>query len=315
MTSSNLVITVSHQHGTGGRAIAQEVARQLKLPYLDKQIVRVVTEELGIPAEQLADFDEKYFPQLEQLSDLLSEPKPDKKFQIPLSRILARGKNNFSDYDDEGNAAIVIATKPEDDEMRQKAAMHKGYHKLVQTIIKDMAAKGGAVIMGRGSTFLLKDRPHTLRVFIYADHSHRLQRLMQLQKISQQEAEQQIQGSDEQRATFVQHYFQSDWRNPDNYDLILNTSHLTLPDAVTAVVQLGRKVVSRPEQSHPAIHSTYERLKQDSYSIEEAAELLWISPNVIAQAIYSGQLKAPLVDHRVHNISREALLDWLHQYR
>lgn len=315
MASSNLVITVSHQHGTGGRAIAQEAARQLKLPYLDKQIVRTVTEQLGIPAEQLADFDEKYFPQLDQLSSLLSASQTDKKFQIPLSKVLARSKNSFSNYGEEDNATVAVATKPEDDEMQKKAAMHKGYHDLMQSVIKDVAAKGGAVIMGRGSTFLLKNRPHTLRVFIYADHSHRLQRLMQLQKISEQEAEKQIKESDAQRADFIRHYFQADWSNLDNYDLILNTNHLTLPDAVTAIVQLGRKVATQPVQNHTGIHSTYERLKQDSYSVEEAAELLWLNPHIIAQAVYNGELKAPMVDHRVHNISREALLDWLHQYQ
>jgi cytidylate kinase len=302
MTTNNLIITISREHGSGGGAIAQEVAQILKVPYVDSHLVRLATQRLGVPAEKLMDFDERCIPQLEAISQALT--KPAFQFDIPLSEVLVRRRNSSKET---SNAATAV----KDTTLQQDAAAHKKYHEFMRLIIQDIANKGSAVIVGRGSQFILKDHPYAIHVHIFAPLANRIRRLMELQALSQTEAEHKIQEDDAQRAYFISHYFEADWRNPANYDLMLNTAHISLTTAAKSIVQMARELRAQPVQPQAEINTTYERLRHDSYSLQETAELFHINADVLSQAVYSGELRAPVVDHHIQRISRTDLSDWL----
>src|SRR5690242_3501283 len=94
MATKNMVLTVSREHGSGGREIAQEVARQLKLPFVDSQIIRLATQQLNIPAEELAEFDEKVLPQLDELSKLVTHSH-EGQHEMALSEVLVPNRNAY----------------------------------------------------------------------------------------------------------------------------------------------------------------------------------------------------------------------------
>lgn len=307
MATKNMVLTVSREHGSGGREIAQEVARQLKLPFVDSQIIRLATQQLNIPAEELAEFDEKVLPQLDELSKLVTHSH-EGQHEMALSEVLVPNRNAYG-LPQERQPKIVVVEADTDD--KRRAAIHKGYHELVAAMIKDVSAKGGAVILGRGANFILSQRPNAVHIHVHAPLPFRVQRLMRLQKIGQAEAEQQIQKLDGQRADYIQRYHKADWRDPSNYNMTINTASIALPSAVATVSQLIKSIAAqRPQQE---IHSTYERLDQESYSLKEAAQLLWISPDLLRQAIYRGELKVARVDNRIQRISRDSLVQYLHR--
>jgi len=308
MSSKGLVITISREHGSGGRQIAQEVARKLKLPFVDSQIIRSSTQQLGISEEELAEFDEKVLPQLDEISKLLSRVQVG-EHEVALSEALAPERGPL------GIPKNIIAGSPDagptDADLERKAAIHKGYHQLIESLIREVAAREGAVILGRGAQFVLKNRPHTAHIHVYAPVANRIQRLMQLQHVSQGEAERQILHSDEQRANYVRHYYHANWSDPVNYHLVLNTANLILPTAVATIIQLGQSILAeRPGQE---VNATYERFDQESYSLKEASELLWVSPGMLREAILRGDLKALVVNHKASRISRDALMEWLHK--
>lgn len=304
MASKNLVITVSREHGSGGRQVAQEVARKLRLSYVDSQIIRQATHQLGITAGELAEFDERVEPQLDQITELVSRRQANEG-RIALSEVLVPDRTP-RDYSGVRSFTTLTETDPS---LEKRAATHKGYHELVAALVREVAAKGRAVILGRGSQFLLKNRPHTLHIHIGAPLEFRIQRLVTLQHISPAEAEKAIRESDGQRENYTRRYYQTEWRDPYHYHLVLNTAHLSLPVAVATVVQLAQNM---PEvQPSEEVHSTYDRLQQDSYSLKEAADLFWVSPDLLKQAAYRGDLKVSVIDHQVHRISRDALLEWL----
>ncbi len=62
---------------------------------------------------------------------------------------------------------------------------------------------------------------------------------------------------------------------------------------------------------HSAHPNYQELLKMDSYTPQEAAELLLLSPDQIRQAVFARELKGTIVDHNVIRISRVNLLEWL----
>ncbi len=306
MTSKNLVITVSREHGSGGRQIAQEVARKLKFTYIDSQIIRQATQQLGITAAELADFDERVEPQLDQITELVSRRQASEN-RIALSEALVPDRYP-RDY---SGLRTTTGLTEADPSLEKRAAIHKGYHELVARLIREVAAKGRAVILGRGSQFQLKNRPHTLHIHIGAPLEYRIQRLVTLQHISPDEAEKSIKEIDKQRDGYTRRYYQTDWQSPYHYHLVVNTAHLPLVAAVSTVVNLAQNL---PQvQPTEEVHSTYDRLNQESYSLKEAADLLWVSPDILKQEAYKGRLKVSLVDHQVHRISRDALLQWLHK--
>ncbi|MDB5078160.1 MAG: hypothetical protein JWP00_84 [Chloroflexi bacterium] len=304
MTSKNLVITVSREHGSGGRQVAQEVARKLKFTYIDSQLIRQATQHLGITPTELADFDERVEPQLDQIAELVSRRQAHED-RISISEVLVPDRQP-RDFSGKRSFSSLIETDPS---LEKKAAIQKGYHELVAGLIREVAAKGHAVILGRGSQFQLRNRPQTLHIHIGAPFEFRIKRLMTLQHIDRAEAEKAILESDQQRDGYTRRYYQTDWRNPYHYHLVLNTAHLPLAAAVGTVVHMAQNLPVVP--LHEEIHSTYDRLDQESYSLKEAADLFWISPDLLKQAAYKGKLRVSMVDHQVQRISRDALLEWL----
>ncbi|MGE5027424.1 MAG: AAA family ATPase [Betaproteobacteria bacterium] len=58
-TGSRPVITLSRDYGSGGRAIAKELARHLAVPVFDKELLDAVVERSGADPHLLAQLDEK----------------------------------------------------------------------------------------------------------------------------------------------------------------------------------------------------------------------------------------------------------------
>lgn len=304
MASKNMVITISREHGSGGRQIAQEVARKLKFTYIDSQIIRQATQQLNISASELANFDERVEPQLDHITELVSRRHASEN-RIAISEALVPDRYP-KDY---GTRAPSVAEA--DPSLEKRAAIHKGYHELVAGLIREVAAKGKAVILGRGSQFQLRTRPHTLHIHIGAPMEYRIQRLVTLQKITPEEAEKAIHEIDAQRDSYTQRYYHTDWRSPYHYHMVLNTAHLPLAAAVSTIVNLAQNL---PEAEPTAeVHTTYDRLNQESYTLKEASELFWVSQDILKQEAYRGRLKVSVVDHQIHRISREALMEWLHK--
>lgn len=55
----NYIITIGREYGSGGRFIAQKVAKELGLAYYDDNILQRAAEESGISEDVFKNFDEK----------------------------------------------------------------------------------------------------------------------------------------------------------------------------------------------------------------------------------------------------------------
>ena len=90
-------------------------------------------------------------------------------------------------------------------------------------VVEKAAAAGNCVIVGRGSQHFLADRKDTLRVFLYAPPDEKKRRLI-AGGLSAKDAEEQVSTVDDERAAFIQKYFQMEWPNRFLYHAMLNTS-------------------------------------------------------------------------------------------
>jgi cytidylate kinase len=90
-------------------------------------------------------------------------------------------------------------------------------------IMRTIAAEGNAVIVGRGSPFLLREREDTFGVFIYAPHDEKIRRLVAAGR-TREEAEDLVENVDKERMAYIKHYFNNEWPTRSLYHLMINTA-------------------------------------------------------------------------------------------
>ena len=95
--------------------------------------------------------------------------------------------------------------------------------KLTQRVVHSAARSGNSVIVGRGAQHFLRNRPDTLRVFLYAPREDKVRRLVARGK-SENEAEQLVDSVDRERTDFIQKYFAVEWPSRAVYHTMINTT-------------------------------------------------------------------------------------------
>jgi len=113
------------------------------------------------------------------------------------------------------------------------------YLERLYSVIFELAKRGDAVILGRGSHILLRDFPCALHVRVIASRETRLG-VLTAQGLNRDAAARILKQSDDERGGFVRFAFGVDWDDPARYDLVLNMDKLSVPTAVGAVLALAR---------------------------------------------------------------------------
>ena len=104
-----------------------------------------------------------------------------------------------------------------------KMADAESIRRISEQLVKVAANEGNGVIVGRGSAYYLRDRPHSFHVFIYAPFEERVQRLRQKGK-SETEAIQLAETIDLDRAAFIKQYFGIEWPARQFFHLMVNST-------------------------------------------------------------------------------------------
>jgi CMP/dCMP kinase len=127
---------------------------------------------------------------------------------------------------------------------REQPVYDKDLFALEGKIIKDIVGKENAVVMGRGGFFLLKDRPKSLHVFIYASKSCRAERLVKTGgAVDLREAQAKIEESDQRKTKFMKDMMGAEWTDARNYNLCIDTSVIDLSEGVSLVVRCAKAVL------------------------------------------------------------------------
>ena len=103
-------------------------------------------------------------------------------------------------------------------------------------VLKDLAAKEAFIVVGRCADYVLKDYPNVIKVFIHADLDVRIQRALQEYDIEPARAKHAVVKADKNRANYYSFYSGQKWGQADNYDLCINTTHLTIEQAVEVIM-------------------------------------------------------------------------------
>src|SRR5208282_6069970 len=212
MTQIIKIVTIEREYGSGGGKIAQLLARQLGWKLWDQ----LLTEEIA----RLAECPKAIVQPREERTDPL---------YYRLFKSFLRGS-----YEGSLNA------------YKLKLVDSESILKITERVVQHAAKAGNSVIVGRGSQQFLRNRPDTLRVFLYAPRADKVRRLLARGK-SEDEAEELVDTVDRERADFIQKYFGVEWPDRVIYHTMINT---TIGDE--AVVHMILNVIETLDGKAPA---------------------------------------------------------------
>jgi cytidylate kinase len=181
------IVTVSGEYASGVPAIAEEVSARLGWRLWDKALTHRIAELARCQPADVAAREERTDP-----------------FYYRLFKSFLRG--SFGAYEQlEMLDAERIAA-------------------LTCRVVREAAAQGNCVLVGRGAPCVLRGAPGALHVFLHAPFESKVARLRS-QGVSEEEARELIEVTDHQRGEFVRKFFGLKWPDRELYDLFVNSRH------------------------------------------------------------------------------------------
>ena len=190
------IITIGRQFGSGGHEIGTRLAEALDVPYYDKDLLKRAAKESGLCEHLFENFDER------PRSLLFSLAMDPYAFSNPAAP--------FGSVEQE----IFLATF---------------------NAVKQVAAEGPCVIIGRCADYALREREDVLNLFVHAPLAERVKRIARVRGLSEAKAKDQINKMDKQRASYYNYYTSKKWGAVSSYDYCLDSSILGLEGTVELV--------------------------------------------------------------------------------
>lgn len=197
------IITMEREFASGGNEIGKRVAQKLGITLYDRSLLVEVAKRLEIPAI--------YVEQLE-------ETAPGSSI-FNLSQTALGGSHK-------GKTNLSLAERIFLEEKK---------------IIEEIVEKENCVIVGRCASYILKDRPDCLKVFVRADKKYRLTRAVETEKIAKEDADYFLRKEDKRRSDFYNTHTGRKWGDIEHFDICLDSARLGLDCCVDVLVGLMKK--------------------------------------------------------------------------
>lgn len=193
----NTVITIGRQFGSGGKEIGIRVAKELGIPFYDKELLQEAARRSGLCEKVLENFDEK------PKSQLFSIAMDSYMFAMP-----------GAGAGDSLEQQVYLATF---------------------NTIRRIAEEGPCVIIGRCADYALAGNPNHLSLFIHAPMEARIVRVAKRHDLTEEKARQLIMKTDKRRASYYEYYTSKKWGSVDSYNYCLDSSYLGLGRTVELI--------------------------------------------------------------------------------
>ncbi len=197
---NRLIICISREYGSGGREVGRKLAGRLGIPCYDKELLSKTAREHGISEAVIESVDE--------------QPATWSAMGFPMGI-----RNPYqADYED---AFYYV--------------MNDRVFLMQAETIRQIAAEGSCVLIGRAAEEVLKDDPDMVSIFISGDKTDRVKRIMALENVDTQKAEQLIRKTDKKRANYNNYYSDKKWGVCTSYDFSISTSRFDIDGTVDII--------------------------------------------------------------------------------
>lgn len=180
-------VLIEREYGSAGTAIGERLSELGKIPCYGTEILEKVSERLSIDVERIQRYEEKTTNSF-------------------LYSLYLMGRMNEGTEGQLSNEGQIYLEE--------------------QRVIRELAAQGPAVFVGRCAVNAFDSRTDALKVFVRADKELRKQRAVESYGIRPNEAETVVHRFDKKRGSYYAANTGRDWRDPSNYHLILDSGKL-----------------------------------------------------------------------------------------
>ena len=207
---NKIILTIGRQFGSGGREVGQKLAKELGIGYYDKELMALAAKESGL--------SEEFFE------------KADEKASSGLAYAFTMGYSYmglFPPYAD------VLSN--------DRLFLYQS------DTIRNLAEKGSCVIVGRCADYILRDNPDCLSFFIHNNKENRIQRIIESQNLTVEQAEELMLKTDKSRAAYYNYYTNKEWGVASTYNFSIDVSVLGIDETVAFMKNfVERKMDKRP---------------------------------------------------------------------
>lgn len=204
--TDGIIVTVSREAYCGGDELAKMLADKAGFKFYDREIISLASQKSGIHEEHFESVEKK--------------PTNSILYSVVMGMYSSRG------------AYVKLDDVLTDDKI----------YKVQADIIRDMAAQGNCVFVGRCSDYILRNNEKCFNIFLRGDLDDRVKRAMNEQNASEAEAKKIVSRADKKRRSYYNYYTNREWGNINNYDIALNLSKISEKDAVEVILNYLEKV-------------------------------------------------------------------------
>jgi len=206
-SSSRLVVAISHQMGSGGGYVGQALARALGIRYADREILEQAARMLGKDDRELEGLEERVASLWGRVASILALGAPEAPYVVP----------------------AVLPLEEED------------LFLVESRIIREIASREDAVIVGRAASWLLRDHPAIVTALLHAPEEWRTNQVMRRRGLADAGAARElVRHSDQQRRRFIESLRGGSWVDSSYYHLCIDTSEVGPDAAVELLASLAR---------------------------------------------------------------------------
>ena len=224
-----------------GSYIAVDVARELNLKYLDREILETVAEEAGISAEQVEVFEVRSV-RLARLLNLLGARARLPTMPSASVREQEDIEGRVERFGELEGLSPGAARARLDSVGGLAYSPRADYLELVTSAILEFSVRGQVMIVGRGGQMILRGHPGVVHVRVGARFETRVFNLIQREGIKWREAAHRVRRADEHRADYMRRFYNVDWLDSGLYDLVINTDQIPPAAAAQMIVAAAMAV-------------------------------------------------------------------------
>lgn len=196
---TEFVINIGRQLGSGGRQIGRALSGRLHVPFYDKELIALASQQSGLAEELFEEADEK------------------KRFSLT-------------------GGLLGLKTSMIDEGFTNNYLCNETLFKIQSDVILELARQKSCIFIGRCADYILRDHPCALNVFISADLEDRIERVGAYYQLSEKKALEEIEKTDKKRAGYYNYYSNKQWGVASSYHLCINSSVLGI-DVTVDVIQ------------------------------------------------------------------------------
>ena len=199
--------------------------------YMAKKVIITISRQYGSGGKIIG----------EKLAEELGIVCYDKLFLENITKKLGVSSAFFQDDNRGENGLYEVGSHGPLSKVASLSVNNKVFESAAK-LIREIAAKESAVIVGRCGDYVLKDEENVLSLFIYADKKERLQRGIELYHLDPKDAEETIRRFDSKRANFYEFYTDRKWGALSNYSMTVNTSRMGIEQCVKYLAAIVKEM-------------------------------------------------------------------------